>query len=101
MHVIDTPEESDDEFYIGSVDVGSISDREWYEAVKVKNTSVKFQLDAGAKCNVISSTMLQKIDSSAKVIPKSTLLKSFSRHYIRTLYWHCLFILCVEKCDTA
>ncbi|XP_062574225.1 uncharacterized protein K02A2.6-like [Saccostrea cucullata] len=81
MHAVDT---SDEEFFIGSVNVnGDNHDVEWYETVKVKDTYIHFQLDTGAKCNVLSSADLKKIDKNWKVTPTCSPLKSFSGHNIR------------------
>lgn len=78
MHAVAT---SDEEFFIGSVNV-NIDDAEWYETVKVKNTNIHFQLDTGAKCNVLSSADLKTRDKNLKVVPTFFSLKSLSGHYI-------------------
>lgn len=81
MHAVDT---SDEEFFIGSVNVNGYShDAKWYETVNVKNIDIHFQLDTGAKRNVLSSADLKKIDKSLKVVPTFSPVKSFSGHYIR------------------
>lgn len=90
MHAVDT---SDEEFFIGSVNVNGYNhDAEWYETVKVNNTNIHFQLDTGAKCNVLSSADLKKIDKSLKVVPTFSPLKS--------LYWYCFTTLCLEGSDS-
>lgn len=51
--------------------------------MKVKNTYIHLQLDTGAKCNVLASTDLKKIDKNLKAVLTFSQLKSFYGHYIR------------------
>lgn len=66
MHAVDS---SDKEFFFGSLNVnGDNYDAERYETVKMKNTNIHFTLDTEAKCNVLSSADLKKIDKNFKVV---------------------------------
>ena len=76
----------DDSFFVYSI--GSTSktkDEQFYEIVEVENTKVKFQLDSGAKVNVMSF----KTYSNLKCKPlcplkkTSTVLISFSKHKVK------------------
>lgn len=73
MHAVDS---SDKEFFFGSLNVnGDDYDAERYETVKMKNTNIHFTLDTEAKCNVLSSADLKKIDKNFKVVPTLSPLK--------------------------
>lgn len=78
MHTVDT---SNEKFFIGSVNVnGENHDAEQYETLKVKNTYIHLQVDTGAKCNVLSSADLKKIDKNLKTVLTFSQLKSFYGH---------------------
>ena len=53
VHLLEE-DDSDDELFVGcitSINTEELS--EWYEELTVQNKAVKFQLDTGAKCNVL------------------------------------------------
>lgn len=47
---------------------GENHDAEKYETVKMKNSYIHLQLDTGAKCNVLASTDLKKIDKNTTFV---------------------------------
>jgi len=48
-------EDSDDEIFVGCItSINTVELSKWYEELTVQNKAVKFQLDTGAKCNVLS-----------------------------------------------
>lgn len=55
-------ENSDSEFIIDAITVSNADDEQnWFEVIKVNNLNVKFKLDSGAQCNVISKHVYKKI----------------------------------------
>ena len=70
VHLLDE-EDSDDELFYGCItSINTVELSEWYEELTVQNKAVKFQLDTGAKFNVLElkilefSAMLRKPKSS-------------------------------------
>ena len=54
-------EESDDSLFVYSVKSSCVAeDEQFYEAIEVEDTEVRFQLDSGAKANVMSLSNLQQ-----------------------------------------
>ena len=49
-------EGSDEELFVGCItSINTVELSKWDEELTVKNKTVKFQLDTGAKCNVLQS----------------------------------------------
>ena len=57
---------------------------EWYEELTVQNKAVKFQLDTGAKCNVLPHKVIEDLGIQCHVEKSQITLKSYSGHQIPT-----------------
>ena len=57
---------------------------EWYEDLRIESKTVKFQLDTGAKVNVISDKVIQDLDIECHYEKTLVKLKSYSGHQILT-----------------
>lgn len=70
MHAVDNEYYSDeiDEYYAGSIQmeshVNSLDHEqlEWTETIHVNDKPIKFQLDTGAMCNIMPSSLLRTIN---------------------------------------
>ena len=88
IHQIDTSDsESDDELFLGmlTLDVNTVdADDKWSAELNVSETPVTFQLDTGAKCNVITCEKYNALDIAAPLSKPDNPLKSYSGHKIHT-----------------
>ena len=83
---VDTDSESDNELYVATIEtVNSLAFDEWSETIHVNNVPVKFQLDTGAKCNVISLSTLTAVCPEAKIHKQEVPLRSYSGHLIKPI----------------
>ena len=57
---------------------------EWYEELAVQNKAVKFELDTGAKCNVLAHKVIEDLGIQCYVEKTQITLKSYSGHQIPT-----------------
>ena len=59
----------------------------WYKTIEVEGVKVPFQLDTGAKCNIISHKVFKTLSgvSDKKMIKSRARLISYSGHHIKTL----------------
>ena len=74
---------SDEELYVGCLDtVNAVDMSEWYEEIMIHDKVVKFQLDKGARCNVMSLTTFHKLGIKAEFTKSAAQLKSYSGHVI-------------------
>lgn len=73
LHVDDnTNSEYESELFIDTIEeVNYLSMDEWKEKILVNNIPVKFQLDTGAKCNVMSLATLKATCSEPKIQRKN------------------------------
>ena len=72
---------SDEELYVGCLDtVNAVDMSEWYEEIMIPDKVVKFQLDTGARCNVMSLTTFHKLGIKAEFTKSAAQLKSYSGH---------------------
>ena len=55
-----------------------------YEELTVKNKAVKFQLDTGAKCNVLPYKVIEDLGIQCQIEKTQIKLKSYSGHDIPT-----------------
>ncbi|CAC5373519.1 unnamed protein product [Mytilus coruscus] len=88
IHTIsESDSSSDGEFYVGTIDtpVHTI-DNTWYETLKINNQPIRFQLDTGAECNVISTKTFSKLDRDVIKTKPDISLKSYSGHSIKPRY---------------
>ena len=55
VHYVDEDSSaSDDDFYVGCIEtVNTVDTNEWYEGIAINQKVVRFQLDTGARCNVM------------------------------------------------
>ncbi len=88
VHGVDLEDQSsDDDFmFIGCVEstinAVNMKSNEWYETLTINNKSVKFQLDTGARCNTIPTTVYRDLGLAQKLTKSDTPLKSYSGHPI-------------------
>ena len=77
-------EDSDDEFFIGTLGSSSTTeDNQFEEDIEVGGTRVTFQLDSGAKANVMSLETYQNLLRKPEMKKTRTVLISFSKHKLR------------------
>ena len=59
----------------------------WYKTIEVEGVKVNFQLDTGAKCNIISHRVFKTLSrvSDKKMTKSRARLTSYSGHHIKTL----------------
>ena len=74
---------SDEEFYVGCLEtVNAVDMSEWYEEIMIHDKVVKFQLDTGARCNVMPLATFQMLGIKAEFTKSAAQLKSYSGHVI-------------------
>jgi len=73
VHLLEE-EDSDDELFVGCItSINTVELSEWYEELTVQNKAVKFQLDTGAKCNVLPCKLIEDLGIQCLVEkPKSS-----------------------------
>ena len=77
VHTVDHSDSSDsdesDVLYLGSINTvrKSDDDGEWSETLEIAGTKVNFQLDTGAKCNVLPLSVYRKLNIGKGKIPPS------------------------------
>ena len=56
VHTVDDSDSSDTEYFVGTIRQKDISavNTGWYKTIEIEGVKVNFQLDTGAKCNIIS-----------------------------------------------
>jgi hypothetical protein len=87
IHTIESDSSSDDEFNVGSIDTPVHSlDNAWYETLEISNQPIRFQLDTGAKCNVMSTKIFSQLKLDVIKTKPNTSLKSYSGHSITPKY---------------
>ena len=84
VHLLEE-DDSDDELFVGCVtSINTVELSEWYEELTVQNKAVKFQLDTGAKCNVLPHKVIEDLGIQCHVEKTQITLKSYSGHQIPT-----------------
>ncbi|KAL9953715.1 hypothetical protein ACROYT_G041171 [Oculina patagonica] len=74
---------SDEEFYVRCLEtVNAVDMSEWYEEIMIHDKVVKFQLDTGARCNVMPLATFHKLGIKAEFTKSAAQLKSYSGHVI-------------------
>ena len=79
-------EESDDSLFVYSVNSSCVAeDEQFYEVIEVEDTEVRFQLDSGAKANVMSLSTYNNLKRRplAPLKTTNTVLISFSKHRLK------------------
>ncbi|KAJ8319700.1 LOW QUALITY PROTEIN: hypothetical protein KUTeg_002743 [Tegillarca granosa] len=66
-------------------DINTIETDGWMETITVNNTDITFQLDTGAKCNVLSNAKFKSTGLKFPVRKPDIPLRSYSGHLIKTL----------------
>ena len=85
IHYVEEAEDSDEELFVGCITSVNVVDMgEWYEDLRIESKTVKFQLDTGAKVNVISDKVIQDLDIECHYEKTLVKLKSYSGHQIPT-----------------
>ena len=86
VHVVeDSSDSSDNELYAGMINdlplnsVNPLND-EWTVNYKINDKTVNFQIDTGARCNVMSQDTFYSVGIKTAPKPTSTKLTSFSGH---------------------
>ncbi|VDI20638.1 Hypothetical predicted protein [Mytilus galloprovincialis] len=101
IHTIsESDSSSDGEFYVGTIDAPIHTiDNTWYETLKINNQAIRFQLDTGAKCNVISTKTFSKLNLDVIKTKPDISIKSYSGHSIKPRY--AVNIPCTYKGQTC
>lgn len=87
VHLVDESEseshesESEDDFYI--LTINNDSDSEFSEILQINNRRVKFQLDSGAKCNIMKFETFKKLKLKLPLRESKNMLKSFTGHKLK------------------
>ncbi|CAG2214759.1 unnamed protein product [Mytilus edulis] len=68
-----------------TIDNQELNTDEWTETINVNDVPVNFQLDTGAKCNVLSLNKLKTICSHPIITKQVSPLRSYSGHIIDTV----------------
>ena len=85
IHYVEEAEDSDEDLFVGCITSVNVVDMgEWYEDLRIESKTVKFQLDTGAKVNVISDKVIQDLDIECHYEKTLVKLKSYSGHQIPT-----------------
>ena len=85
IHYVEEAEDSDEELLVGCITSVNVVDMgEWYEDLRIESKTVKFQLDTGAKANVISDKVVQDLDIECHYEKTLVKLKPYSGHQIPT-----------------
>ena len=91
VHVVeDSSDSSDYELYAGMIhdlplnSVNPLND-EWVVNSKINDKTVNFQIDTGARCNVMSQDIFRSFGIKTALKPTSTKLTSFSGHKLKPI----------------
>ena len=80
---------SDTDYFVGTINQKDICavNTGWYKTIEVEGVKVNFQLDTGAKCNIISHRVFKTLSrvSDKKMTKSRARLTSYSGHHIKTL----------------
>ena len=89
VNTVDDSDSSDTECFVGTINQKDISsvNTGWYKTKDVEGAKVNFQLDTGAKCNIISHRIFKTLSrvSDKKMTKSRARLTSYSGHHIKTL----------------
>ena len=78
IHYVEEDEDSNEELFVGCItSVNAVNMGEWYEDIRIGSKTVKFQLDTGAKVNVISAKVIQDLDIGCHHEKTQVKLKSY------------------------
>ena len=84
VHYVDEDSSaSDDDFYVGCIEtVNTVDTNEWYEGIAINQKVVRFQLDTGARCNVMPLHTFNQLETRMNLEKPVAKLKSYSGHFI-------------------
>ena len=88
VNTVDDSDSSDTEYFVGTINQKeSAVNSGWYKTIEVEGVKVNFQLDTGAKCNIISHRVFKTLSrvSDKKMTKSRARLTSYSGHRIKTL----------------
>ena len=89
VNTVDDSDSSDTEYFVGTINQKDISavNTGWYKTIEVEGVKVNFQLDTGAKCNIISHRVFKTLSrvNDKKMTKSRARLTSYSGHHIKTL----------------
>ena len=89
VNTVDDSDSSDTEYFVGTINQKDISavNTGWYKTIEVEGVKVNFQLDTGAKCNIISHRVFKTLSrvGDKKMTKSRARLTSYSGHHIKTL----------------
>ena len=89
VNTVDQSDSSDTEYFVGTINQKYISavNTGWYKTKEVEGVKVNFQLDTGAKRNIISHKVFKILSrvSDKKMTKSRARLTSYSGHHIKTL----------------
>ena len=89
VNTLNDSDSSDTEYFAGKINQKDISavNTGWYKSTAVEGVKVNFQLDTGAKCNIISHRIFKTLSrvSDKKMTKSRARLTTYSRHHIKTL----------------
>ena len=63
VNTVDDSDSSDTEYFVGTINQKDISavNTVWYKTIEVEGVKVNFELDTGAKCNIISHRVFKTL----------------------------------------
>lgn len=84
VHTLDVSDSSDSELFLGCIDfnVNSVNLSKWTQDVTIDDKQVRFNIDTGAMCNVISLDTLKCVSKDRDLKPSLVPLRSYSGHKI-------------------
>lgn len=84
---VETDADDDHKLYVATLEtVNTLQFDEWSETIYINNVPVEFQLDTGAKCNVISLSTLKVVcPAEVKIQKQEVSLRSYSGHLIKPM----------------
>ena len=88
VNTVDDSDSSDTEYFVGTINQKiSAVNTGWYKTIEAEGVKVNFQLDTGAKCNIISHRVFKTLSrvSDKKMTKSRARLTSYSGHHIKTL----------------
>ena len=84
VHLLEE-EASDDELFVGCItSINTVELSEWYEELTVQIKAVKFQLDTGAKCNVLPYKVIEDLEIQCHFPNQVKVMLRSSNSYLRS-----------------
>ena len=77
--------QGEDEMFVGMIGEVNKIDKTWNDTVVINNVPVKFQLDTGAKCNIIPHGTFKMLNCREALKESRVQLRSYSGHIIKSL----------------